>query len=336
MSEILLAVDFGGSYTSIYRKDCGLVLKEPTLIGAVLTNSGYEVKVMGLGAKEIMGKTDDRTVVFSPIAEGVIKSPEYATILLKYFLDKVVPKKSIFTKIKCLVPYPTGLSEKEIQEYKNVFLNVGASEVVFVPRLLCSCYGGGVNIFANSAHLALDIGGVSTDVGVVNLGSLINGATLCVGGKAIDSQIIRTVSAKYGVEIGLSSAQKLKEEIGSLYSNDTANMEVMGVDINTKSPTSVVVYATDVKMSVLPLLTEIARVVETTLNIIPPEISADVAKNGVLVTGGFACLAGMKRYLQKELNLPITIADDAPNACILGAGKLLANLDALKKVLSEL
>lgn len=336
MSEILIAVDFGGSYTSIYRKDCGLVLKEPTLIGAIMTNSGYEVKVMGAKAKEIQGKTDDRTVVFSPVSEGVIKSPDYATILLKYFLDKVIPKKSIFTKIKCVIPYPVGLSQEEKEDYKKVFLNVGISDVIFIPRLLCSCYGGGINIFANSANMVIDIGGVSTDVGVINLGALIDGATLCVGGKAIDAQIVRTVSSKYGVEIGLTSAQKLKEEIGSLYSNDTANMEVMGVDIKTKVPASVVVYATDIKMSVLPLLTEIARIVETTLNILPPEISADVAKNGILVTGGFATIAGLERYLQNELNLPVTIAEDAPNACILGAGKLLANFSELKKVLTEL
>ena len=336
MSEILLAIDMGGSYTSIFRKDSGLVLKEPTLIGAMMTDNGYEVKVMGKEAKDIQGKTDERTVVFSPISEGVVKSIDYATILLKHFLDKVIIHKNIFTKIKCLVPYPTGLSEEEKNDYKTVFLNVGINDVIFVPRLLCSAYGGGVNIFANSANMVIDIGGVSTDVGVINLGTLIYGATLCVGGKAIDAQIVRTVSSKYGVEIGLSSAQKLKEEIGSLYSNDTANMEVMGVDTRTKSPASVVVYATDVKMSVMPLLSEIGRIVETTLNILPPEISADVAKNGILITGGFSSIVGLERYLRTTLNLPIIIAEDAPNACILGAGKLLANLNELKRVLNEL
>lgn len=336
MSEILLAIDMGGSYTSIFRKDSGLVLKEPTLIGAMMTDNGYEVKVMGKEAKDIQGKTDERTVVFSPISEGVVKSIDYATILLKHFLDKVITHKNIFTKIKCLVPYPTGLSEEEKNDYKTVFLNVGINDVIFVPRLLCSAYGGGVNIFANSANMVIDIGGVSTDVGVINLGTLIDGATLCVGGKAIDAQIVRTVSSKYGVEIGLSSAQKLKEEIGSLYSNDTANMEVMGVDTRTKTPASVVVYATDVKMSVMPLLSEIGRIVETTLNILPPEISADVAKNGILITGGFSGIVGLERYLRTTLNLPIIIAEDAPNACILGAGKLLANLNELKRVLNEL
>jgi len=113
-------------------------------------------------------------------------------------------------------------------------------------------------------------------------------------------------------------------------------MEVMGVDVKTKTPASVVVYATDVKMSVLPLLAEITRIVETTLNILPPEISADVAKNGVLVTGGFAGIAGLERYLRNDLNLPVKVAEEAQNASILGAGKLLANLNELKKVLNEL
>lgn len=334
MAENVIAVDFGGSYTSIYKKDSGLILKEPTLLCAIMTENGYEVKAMGQEAKDIQGRTDSRSIVFSPVSEGVIKSPDYATILLKYFLDKVLPK-NYFSKIKCLVPCPTGITEQEKNIYKDVFLGAGVKEVIFIPRLIASAYGGGVNIFSNNANLVLDIGGVSTDIGVINMGNIIDGATLAVGGKAIDAQIVRTVSSKYGVEIGLSSAQKLKEEIGSLYAYDTANMEVLGVDTTTKAPASVVVYATDIKESVLPLLLEITRIIETTLNILPPEISSDVATNGILVTGGFAEISGLEKYLRKEINLPVKVAENAPNACIVGAGKLLSNLNELKKVLSQ-
>lgn len=334
MAETLIAVDFGGSNTSIYMKDSGLVLKEPTLICAIMTEHGYEVKAMGTEAKEYQGKTDDRTLVFSPISEGVVKSPDYATILLKHFLDKVLTKKSLFLKTKCLVPCPTGITEEEKEEYKKVFLGAGIHEVIFVPRILCSAYGSGINIFSNSANLIVDIGGVSTDIGVINLGSIIDGATLAVGGKAIDAQIVRTVSEKYGVEIGLVSAQKVKEEIGSLYSNDTANMEVVGIDVKTKSPASIVIYASDIKEAVLPLLLEINRIIDTTLNILLPEISSDVAKNGVLLTGGFADIFGIDKYLKKEINLPVKVSEKAKNACILGAGKLLSNMTELKKVLN--
>lgn len=336
MAKNFIAVDFGGSYTSIYLKDNGLVLKEPSLLGAIMTDNGYEVKAMGLDAKEIMGKTDGRTVVFSPISEGVIKSADYATILLKHFLDKIFSKKAMFSKITCLVPCPTGITEEEKAEYKKVFLGAGIKNVIFVPRLICSAYGSDINIFSNNANLVLDVGGVSTDVGVVNLGGIIDGATLAIGGKAIDAQIVRTISSKYGVEVGLATAQKLKEEIGSLYSNDTANMEVLGIDTQTKAPASVVVYATDVRESVLPLMLEITRVIETTLNILSPEVSSDVAKNGIIITGGFANISGLEKYLRRELNLPIKIAENASNACILGAGKLLSNQNELETVLAQI
>lgn len=335
MAETLIAVDFGGSYTSIYSRDSGLILKEPTLLCAIMTETGYEVKAMGQEAKEIQGKTDNRTVVFSPVSEGVIKSLDYATILLKHFLDKVITSKSMFSKIKCIVPCPTGITEEEKNDYKEVFLGAGVKHVIFVPRILCSAYGGGINIFSNSASLVLDMGGVSTDVGVINMGTIIEGATLAVGGKAVDAQIVRTVSSKYGVEIGLSSAQKLKEEVGSLYSNDIANMEVLGVDVKTKAPASVVVYATDVRESVLPLLLEVTRIIETTLNILPPEISSDVAKNGLVVTGGLAEISGLEKYLRREINLPVKVADNSQNACILGAGKLLSNINELEKILAQ-
>jgi len=336
MAETLLAVDFGGSFTKIFKKGCGLVLKESTLLGAVMTDNGYEVKVMGNEAREIQGKTDDRTVIFSPISEGVIKSPEYATILLKYFFNKVVEKKSPFKKIKCLVSVPIGLTQEEKDVYYSVFNNAGIKEVMFIPRLLCPAYGSGVNVFANSATMIVDMGGVSTDIGVVNLGTLIDGATLAVGGKSVDGQIIRHVSNKYGVEIGLSSAQKIKEEIGSLYSNDTANMDIVGVNLKTKAPSNVVVYATDVKQAVLPLLTEIIRIIETTLNILPPEISADISKNGIVLTGGLANISGIERYFRYELNLPVIVADEPENSNILGAGKFLSNINELKKIISEL
>jgi len=336
MADILLAIDFGGSYTKIFKKDYGLVLKESTLLGAIMTENGYEVKVMGNKAREIQGKTDDRTVIFSPISEGVIKSTEYATILLKYFLSKVIEKKSPFRKIKCLVSVPVGLTKEEREDIKVVFNNVGINEIMFVPRLLCSAYGGGVNVFANSASLIVDMGGVSTDIGVINLGTLIEGATLAVGGKSVDAQIIRHVSSKYGVEIGLSSAQKIKEEIGSLYTNDTANMEIIGVNLQTKTPANVIVYATDIRQAVLPLLTEITRIIETTLNILPPEISADISKNGIILTGGLANISGIERYFRYELNLPVFVVDEPENANILGAGKFLSNLNELKKIISEL
>ena len=324
MSDISIAIDFGGNFTSIYKKGCGLILKEPTLICAIKTENGYEVKAMGKDSKEIQGKTDDRTVVFSPVSDGIIKSVDYATILLKHFLDKI-GIKPLFKKIKCLVPCPTGITQEEKEDYKKVFEGAGIKNVNFVPRILCSAYGSGINIFSNNASMVVDIGGSSIDIGVINLGTIIQGATLAVGCNAVDKKIINLVASKYGVEIGILSARKLKEQIGSLYSNDTANMEVVGFDINTKQPTSVVVYATDVKEATLPLLLEVTRIIETTLNVIPAEVSGDIAKNGVTICGGLSSMVGIGKYFSRELNLAVNISAATNNSCILGAGKLLSN-----------
>lgn len=336
MADTLIAVDFGGDNTSIYKKDDGFVLKEPSLICALKTEDGYEIKALGVKAKEVFGKTDNRTVVFSPVKDGIIENEEYASILLKYFLDKVMVSKRLLGKIKCVVTCPLGLAEEEKQKYKSVFLSAGISEIILIPKILCSAYGGGVNIFSNNAHLVVDCGGNTTDIGVINMGAIIEGASLGIGGSAVDYELIRLISLKYNVDIGVSTAQKIKEEIGSLYENDTANIEVSGVDTRTKSPASVVVYAGDVKMAVLPLLQEIIKIVGTTLNILPPEISADVAKNGILLTGGLSNLFGVDKYLKKELSLNVFIAEDSPNACILGAGKLLSNKGELNSVINEI
>lgn len=333
MAEVMLAIDFGGSYTKIFRKDFGLVLKEATLIGAVKNQDGYDVKYLGDQAKQIQGKTNEQTIVFSPVSEGQIKAPEYATVLLKHFLKKVVPNTNIFTKIKCLAVYPTGLDEKSRQVYKQVFESAGIKEVTLLPKCLCSAYGTNNNIFAFSSCMVIDFGGVSVDVGVINMGSVISGATLGVGGKSIDNQIVKLVNLKYGVEIGMSSAQKIKEEIASLFSNDTANLEITGMDFKTKTPTSVVVYASDIRECIIPLLDEAVKISQTILNSLSPEISADIIKNGVFIAGEMSNIVGLERYLRKQLNLPIKIVEESPKACILGAGKLLSQTNLIKKLL---
>lgn len=336
MAEITLAIDFGSSNTFISRKDVGLVLKEPTLICASVSDDGYVIKALGQEAKEMQGKTDEQTVIFSPISQGEIKSFEYASLLLRNFINKSIGKKGLFDRLKILICVPTGITEESKQAYVNVCKSVGAKTVIAVPKIICSAYGAGVNIGANNAQFVIDIGGGTIDSAVINLSSIIEGSTLALGGRAMDTAISELVKNKYGVEIGILTANKVKESIGSLFDGDNASMEVCGIDLVSKLPVNLPIFASDIQEAIAPFLDEIIRVIETTINILPPEISGDVCRNGLVICGGFSKIAGIVKFFRSVFNLPVTVIDTSENTCIIGASKLINHDDVLEKVLLEL
>ena len=337
MAEQTFAIDIGNSNISIYQKGVGLVLKEPCLVAATKTQDGYAIKALGEDAKNLQGKTDSRTLIFSPIGEGEIKSDEYAYELTKHLLKKVYKKKSLFFKdLKLVVCIPTGASNQTKEKYVSLGYDLGAKEVIAIPKVICTAIGLGINISANNAHMVVDLGGGTIDVGVINLNSIIEGSTLGIGGRGMDTAIMEVLKDKYGVEIGSLSAQKLKEEIGSLFTNDNAMQEVSGVNVATKTPASIVCTATDIQYGIMPFMTEIIRVVETTINQLEPEISSDVARNGIYLAGGISKIPGIEKYFRKHLNIMIYTVDNNENACIMGAGKLISDQQLLDKVLYEL
>lgn len=336
MAEISLAIDFGNSYTSIYKKHVGLVLKEPSLIACQNSEEDYVLKSLGQEAKAILGKTDERTVVFSPLSGGYIKSLDYAIVLLKHFIFKAIGKKKLFTKLKILATYPTGLPEEEITNYKKLFKACGASNVILIPKAIASAYGCNININSNNARLVLDIGGGTIDAAVINLNTVVEGATLSVGSKSLDNAIIEVIEDRYGTTIGIATAERIKEEIGSMFKNDTACVEVVGINLQTKGLQNIVVNAGDIYQSIALFVSEIVKLVPATINQLNPEINADIARNGIIVCGGFSKIAGLEKFLRNSLKLPVTICDSSENATIFGAGKLLMHTNVLDNIIAEL
>ena len=333
--ENFYAIDFGGSYTTIYKLGDGLVLKEPSLIMAELTDNGYLVKAMGSDAKNTFGKTDEKSIVFCPISESVIKSVEYASDMLKYFLSKVY-KKNLFKTTKFLMTYPIGLSQEEIEKYKTVAKNAGIENCYFVPRVICSAIGCDIDITSPSANLIVDIGGSSTDFAVISNSNVIYACTLAVGGKSVDNSIKQIIKERYNIDISLTMAEKIKVEIGSLFSDDIANMEVSGYDVVSSLPITTVIYANDIKDAMSPIIDEVARICATTLNMCSTDVVADVAEHGIYVCGAYVKTSGLKNYLSKKLSIAVNAEDSFSDACIIGAGKLISNVDLLNKIIQNI
>ena len=333
MKKFKFAIEMGGGYTCIYVKDEGLALKEPTLIAAEPTNEGYKVIAMGNDAKKLVGKTKENVEIFTPCAYGEHSNYEYSVILLKHFLTKVGFKPH---EDNALVIVPCGLTAHEKENLLNVCEGANLAYVVMVPSVLCSCVGEGRNIDSSKVNMVVDIGGTATDIGVLNMSGLIKGATVGIGGKSMDAAIVNFLAYSQGLVVGLPTAEILKNEVGSLYTNDTLNMEITGVDAQSKTPKTVVILSNDLRKAIEPFYSEIVRAIDTTINTLPPEIVADIINNKILLVGGCSKMQGLEDYLKKHLNYPVEVSQDVDNVSILGAGKLLSDQQLLEEIIKKL
>lgn len=333
MKKIKYAIEMGGGYTCIYVKGQGLALKEPTLIAAEPSEDGYKVVAMGNDAKKLVGKTKENVEIFTPMVFGEHSNFEYSVVLLKHFLSKVGFKAY---EDNALFIIPCGLTAREKENILNVCEAVNLGYVALVPSVLCSCVGEGRNIDTSKVNMVVDIGGTSTEIGVINMSSILKGATIGIGGKSIDASIVNFLAYMQGLVIGLPTAEILKNDVGSLYENDTLNMEITGVDAQTKTPKTMVMLSNELRKAIEPFYSEIVRAIDTTINTLPPEIVADIINNKILIVGGCAKLQGLEDYLKKNLSYPVEISKDVDNVTILGAGKLLSDQQLLESIIKKL
>ena len=328
------AIDLGGAFTTIYVRKSGFVLKEPTMVAVEEEKGVYKIKALGKEAKKMVWKTSESVEVFNPISNGVIENYEYAQVLLKYFLKKINFKKN---RSNAIVLVHCGITNEEKKLYRRLFEDVGFLDIGFLPSVLCSAYGAGKNISSAKASIVINMGGTVTDIAAINLNTLMQGVTLGIGGKTIDIEIANkiAVSQKNKVLVGLPTAEKIKNEVGSLYKNDSLNMEVMGTDLETKAPTSRIVSSSELKLVLEAFLDEIIRTIEVTIQSLPPEVTTDIINNGILFTGGLAKLTGFEEYLKNNLSYPFVIAENPEDVTILGAGKLLTDPELLSNVIKS-
>lgn len=332
MTKYNYAIELGGGQTKIYQKDCGLVLCEPTLVAAEPKSNGYQVLGLGKEAKKLMGKTVDEVEVFSPISNGQINNFEYCKELLTYFFNKIEYKKNsgnIVVLVGC------GLEYQDKKLYRDLLHKVGFKEVAVIPTAVCTCVGAGKNISSTKINMVVNMGGGNVDIAVINRNSIVKGATLGIGGRNIDSAIAQTIAYDHGIVIGLASAENLKKEVGSLFANDTLNMEVAGVDVESKVPRSYIITSNHLYPIILPFFDEIVRSAEVTINSLPPDISADIINNGVIFAGGLSQISGLGDYLKKNFHYPANIVEDGEYTAINGAGKLLNDQELLNKIIEN-
>ena len=331
------AIELGGSFTTIYVKNVGFALKEPTMVAVEKNGDDYTVAAVGKEAKKLLWKTNDSIEVFNPISSGVIENYEYTKVMMEHFLSKVGFRRN---KQNAIILVPCGLSKEDKKQYDKLFDDLGFLSVDLIPSVMATAVGCGCNIASTKANMIVNIGGTTTDVAVINLCSIIQGVSLGIGGKQIDLAIANTLALPKNGEskrilVGMPTAERIKNEIGSLYKNDRSKLEIMGLDINSKSPKARVVTAQDVRPVIVAFFEEILRTIDVSINTLQPEISADILKNCIYFSGGLSKIDGFEAFLSKNMPYPFEIVENPEDVTIYGAGKLLNDSALLNKVLQN-
>jgi rod shape-determining protein MreB len=323
MAIIELAIDMGTSNTYIYQRGVGLVLKEPSVVAVGTHSNNKVVKAAGLEAKKLIGKTPGDTTVVFPMFEGVVVSVNMATVMLKYFLNKVVPRGILRPRVSALFTLPCGATDAERRLVEQIAKACGINEIRFIESVLAAGLGVSMPISNARAGLVLDIGGGTSEIGVISLSGIISGYSLCLAGYNADVAIIDFFADNFGIKIGLASAERVKCGVGSLLDGDNMSTLVSGLDITKNKPASIEVVSGDIKALLAKTYDKIADVTEHILHDLHGETSGDILENGLYICGGGSSLAGLLEMLERRLNLSVKTIEDPSTAAILGAGKLL-------------
>ena len=329
MASVKLAIDFGSIDTNIYLVGSGLVLSEPTVATVDIENMD-EIKLFGHEAKKMIGKTSKNTKVVFPVFEGEIVNQTVAVALINKFLNKLELKNANGCQV--LFSVPCGVTAEMIDKYKKVARVCGFSKVNFVEAPILSIIGQKVPFNNSSSYFVIDMAGGSTNIAAVSVDGVISGVSLNYGANNINIEIMDYIADTYGLQIGLLSAEKLKNDIGSLAQNDMLATVVNGRDLETGAPRSISIKADDIKIPIRKYYDRIYDYANALLIKLPPEVSAEVRRLGVYVSGIASNIYGLEKYYTDKFNVKINISEHAGLTVALGGGIALEDNSLLKRI----
>ena len=333
-----LAIDLGTANTLIYIKGKGIVLDEPSVV-AVQTDidTGKEVTLaVGAEAKKMLGRTPGRIQAIRPMKDGVIADLDVTQKMLSAFIRKVNSSKWAAAP-RIVICVPCGSTQVERNAIRDSAVNAGASIVNLIEEPRAAAIGAGLPIEEPTGSMVVDIGGGTTEVGVISLSGVVYSHSVRVGGDAFDEAIINYVRRNYGMLIGEATAEEIKKRIGSAFPGlEVTEIEVKGRNLAEGIPRSFTISSNEVLEALADPLSQIVQAVRNALEQTPPELGADIADRGLVLTGGGALLKGLDRLLAEETGLPVLIAEDALTCVARGSGKALDMIGKVNSVFANI
>ncbi len=326
-----LSIDLGTANTLIYVKEQGIVLNEPSVV-AVRQDRGpggpKSIAAVGMEAKQMIGRTPGSIVAIRPLKDGVIADFTVTEKMLQHFIHKVHETRFFRPSPRVLICVPCGSTQVERRAIKESAASAGAREVYLIEEPMAAAIGAGMPVGEAQGSMVLDIGGGTTEVAVLSLNGIVYSASVRIGGDRFDESIIAYVRRNYGTLIGESTAERIKHEIGSAYpGKEIRELEVKGRNLSEGVPRSFTLNSNEILEALQEPLSGIVAAVRTALEQTPPDLGADIAERGMVLTGGGALLRDLDRLLMEETGLPVIVAEDPLTCVARGGGGALEMID---------
>jgi rod shape-determining protein MreB len=334
-----LAIDLGTANTLIYVRGQGIVLDEPSVV-AIRTEGGPNAKktiqAVGLAAKQMLGKTPGNIMAIRPMKDGVIADFTVTEQMLKQFIKRVHESRLFSPSPRIIICVPCGSTQVERRAIRESAIGAGASQVYLIEEPMAAAIGAGMPVSDATGSMVVDIGGGTTEVGVISLGGMVYAGSVRVGGDKFDEAIINYIRRNYGMLIGETTAEAIKKQIGSAFpGSEVKEMEVKGRNLAEGIPRSFTISSNEILEALTDPLNQIVGAIKVALEQTPPELGADIAEKGMVLTGGGALLRDIDRLMMEETGLPVVVADDPLTCVVRGCGVALEKMDKLGSIFAN-
>ena len=322
-----ISIDLGTANTLIYMRGKGIVLDEPSVV-AIRQDRGpggpKSIEAVGIEAKKMLGRTPENITAIRPMKDGVIADFTYTEKMLQHFIRKVDAGRILRPSPRVVICVPCGATQVERRAIKDSVLGAGARKVYLIEEPMAAAIGAGIPVDEAIGSMVLDIGGGTSEVAIMSLRGIVYSASVRIGGDRLDDAIISYVRRNYGMLIGEATAERIKCSIGSAYpGKELLEIDVKGRNLSEGVPRSFTLTSNEILEALQEPLFGIVSAVKTALEQTPPELAADVADRGIVLTGGGALLRDLDRLLMEETGIPVVIADDPLTCVARGGGKIL-------------
>lgn len=331
-----MGIDLGTANTLVLVKDKGIIINEPSVVAVRREKYGKQkILAVGHAAKEMVGKTPGDIEAIRPMRDGVIADFDMTERMIRYFIEKTHKRKS-FLRPRIIISVPYGLTQVERKAVRESALSAGAREVFLIEEPMAAAIGANLPVREPQGNLVVDIGGGTTEIGVVSLGGLVISKSIRTAGDKIDISIVNYIKEKYNLLIGERTGEEIKIAVGSAVQLEKElSVVVKGRDQVSGLLSRVELTSEDVREAMREPLKEIADALKTVLEMMPPDLAGDIVEAGIVLTGGGALIRGLDKFLSDIVKLPVFVADEPLLAVARGTGKALEEIGLLQQLTNE-
>jgi len=325
-----MGIDLGTANTLVHVRNRGIVLQEPSVVA--IQRDTRAVLAVGDEAKRMIGRTPGNIVAIRPMKDGVIADFDITQTMLRYFIRKAY-SRSLF-KPRVVIAVPSGVTEVERRAVIDAALSAGAREAYLIEEPMAAAIGAGLPVHEPTGNMIVDIGGGTTEVAIISLGGIVTCRSIRIASDEMDEAIMNYVKRTYNLMIGERTAEEVKITLGSAYPDrDDEEIEVRGRDLVTGLPKTLQLTGEEIREALRDPVAAILDAIKITLEKTPPELAADIMDRGIVMTGGGSMLRGFDRLVSEETGMPVHLSEE-PLLCVArGTGKVLEELDTLKRIL---